>query len=215
MALATYAELRSTVADWLNRDDLATQIPDFIALAEAQIRRNVRARSVRSAITLDAEVITPAGQYQDHAELLAFGELRSLKLTGSTGATRGPIQIVTPEVLAEKQRVYTTAGIPRYAMSVDSQLVLSPAPDRTYSGEVVFYELLLPLVSSGSNTTLSEAPDIYLYGSLLEAASYLEHDDRVAEWQRRFDKAVADLNRAREREEYGASLRPVRLPVVF
>ena len=36
MALTTYTELKTSVGDWLNRTDLTTVIPDFIALAEAQ-----------------------------------------------------------------------------------------------------------------------------------------------------------------------------------
>ena len=42
MALTTYAELKTSVGDWLNRSDLTTAIPDFISLAEAQIERNLR-----------------------------------------------------------------------------------------------------------------------------------------------------------------------------
>ena len=44
MALSTYTELKASVADWLNRTDLTSVIPDFIALAEAQIERTLRTR---------------------------------------------------------------------------------------------------------------------------------------------------------------------------
>ena len=37
MALTTYAELKTSVGDWLNRTDLAAAISDFVSLAEAQI----------------------------------------------------------------------------------------------------------------------------------------------------------------------------------
>ena len=42
MALTTYTELKASIADFLNRDDLTTVIPDFITLAESQINRDVR-----------------------------------------------------------------------------------------------------------------------------------------------------------------------------
>ena len=42
MALNTYTALKTSIADFLNRDDLTSVIPDFIALAEAQINRDVR-----------------------------------------------------------------------------------------------------------------------------------------------------------------------------
>ena len=37
MALTTYTELKAAIADWLNRSDLTSQIPDFITLAEAEM----------------------------------------------------------------------------------------------------------------------------------------------------------------------------------
>ncbi len=46
MALTTYNELKTSVGDWLNRTDLTTVIPDFIALAEAQIERQLRTRQM-------------------------------------------------------------------------------------------------------------------------------------------------------------------------
>ena len=42
MAITTYAELKSSIADFLNRDDLSTIAADFITLAEADIQRFVR-----------------------------------------------------------------------------------------------------------------------------------------------------------------------------
>ena len=42
MAIGTYAELKTAVANWLDRDDLTDRIPEFIALAEAKMNRNLR-----------------------------------------------------------------------------------------------------------------------------------------------------------------------------
>ena len=42
MALANYSDLKASLADFLNRDDLTSVIPDFIALAETQMQREVR-----------------------------------------------------------------------------------------------------------------------------------------------------------------------------
>ena len=55
MAITTYSELKDAVGDWLNRDDLTSVIPNFIALAEAQFNRTIRHRKMvtRSDATLD------------------------------------------------------------------------------------------------------------------------------------------------------------------
>ena len=42
MALSTYDELKASIADFLNRDDLTSVIPDFIKLAETGMNREVR-----------------------------------------------------------------------------------------------------------------------------------------------------------------------------
>ena len=57
MALGTYAQLKTSIADWLNRSDLTSAIADFITLAEAEFNRTVRVRQmiVRANATLDSE----------------------------------------------------------------------------------------------------------------------------------------------------------------
>ncbi len=57
MAITTYSELQSAVADWLNRSDLTARIPDFITLAETRINRDLRAREQQVIAT--ANVDTP------------------------------------------------------------------------------------------------------------------------------------------------------------
>ncbi len=42
MAVGTYAELKTSIADFLNRDDLTSAVPDFIKLAEADMNRKVK-----------------------------------------------------------------------------------------------------------------------------------------------------------------------------
>jgi hypothetical protein len=45
MAITNYSELKSSIANWLNRDGdapLLSVIPDFISLAEADINRKLR-----------------------------------------------------------------------------------------------------------------------------------------------------------------------------
>ena len=42
MAINTYATLQTAVANWLDRSDLTDRIPEFIALAEARMNRNLR-----------------------------------------------------------------------------------------------------------------------------------------------------------------------------
>ena len=56
MAIASYADLKTSIANFLARSDLTAQIPDFIQLAEARINRELETREQekRSTATLVA-----------------------------------------------------------------------------------------------------------------------------------------------------------------
>lgn len=207
MAFSNYTELKAAVAVWLNRTDLTAVIPDFISLAEAQISRRLRRSTVRATVTVsEAAYVLPS----------TVAELRSLRLV--TADTRKDIAIVicSPEILNEHRAVWPAVGRPRYAAVVGGSLLLVPAPDGAYSLEMSYFPKLVPL--SGTNLTnivLTEAPDLYLYGALLQSAPYLEHDERIPVWAGGFETALKELEMVREREEFNASLRPARLPRVF
>ena len=46
MALDTFSGLKSSIADWINRDDLTSVVPSFIVLAEATFNRTIRTRDM-------------------------------------------------------------------------------------------------------------------------------------------------------------------------
>ena len=51
MAIGTYAELQTAVANWLDRSDLTDRIQEFIDLSEARINRNLRLRLMETTAT--------------------------------------------------------------------------------------------------------------------------------------------------------------------
>lgn len=51
MTISTYAELQTSVASWLHRADLTSQIPDFITLAESKLNRKLRLRAQETTAT--------------------------------------------------------------------------------------------------------------------------------------------------------------------
>ena len=206
----TYAHLKTTLGLWLNRSDASAQVGTFITLAESEMKRRLRRTSRRDTITITARVISLP---------CAASELRSIYIRSSSVALDRPLDIGTPEMVAEMHaRNGGTAGRPVIAAitSAGRELIVAPAPDADYDAEVIYFTLLQALSTTNTvNDELREAPDAYLYGSLLQAAPYFDGDARIPLWQAKFDAAIDQLNEVRQREEYGASLRPVRLPVVF
>mgnify|MGYP003316438676 CR=1 FL=1 len=52
MALANYTDLKTSIADWLNRADLDGKIPDFIALAESTLNDILRSADMVTSATV-------------------------------------------------------------------------------------------------------------------------------------------------------------------
>ena len=191
MALTTYAELKTSIGDWLNRSDLTTVIPDFISLAEAQIERTLRTRQM---IVRSNESFT--AQYGNVPS--DFLETKSLKLTSTNPQT--PLSFLTIDALDAEASKYTASGKPRFFGVVGSQFRIVPTPDGTYTTELTYYAKLAKLSNSNTiNWLLTASPDVYLYGSLLQAAPYLQDDARIQVWATLYERALNDLQVADDR----------------
>ena len=206
MALSTFTELKDAVADWLDRSDLTARIPDFIALAEARINRELRIRpmEVRSTMyaTVDQQYFNLPGGYI---------QMRNIQL--NTNPTT-PLEYITPEML---DRLYgsTTTGKPKAYTLIGDEIQLAPIPDSAYQIEMAFYEKFTPLGDGTSGTVTSNwltenAPDILLYGALMEAEPFIKNDERVAVWLNGYGNAIDKLQKADQRDRHSGSAMRVR-----
>ena len=191
MALSTYTELKASIGDWLNRSDLTNAIPDFISLAEAQVERTLRTRQmiVRANAYFDAQY----GAVPDN-----FLEAKSLKLTSTNPET--PLSFLSIDALDNEATKYTASAKPKFFGVVGGQFRLVPTPDSNYTIELTYYAKLTKLSSTvASNWLLTANPDIYLYGSLLQAAPYLQDDARISTWSALYDRAMNESQTADDR----------------
>ncbi len=198
MGLSTYDELKDAVGEWLARPGdatLAPFVPVFIALAEARLNRRLRLRAMETRTTLAlAGVLTalPAD----------FLEVKTLR---QAAGPRTALAYAPPAVLdAIDSR--TPAGRPRaYTLSGDS-LRVAPAPAGPCELELTYVRRLPPLSDvQPTSWLLAAAPDVYLYGSLLEAAPFLGDDERAVLWSAAFEAAVDALVEADARDRVGAA----------
>jgi len=73
-------------------------------------------------------------------------------------------------------------------------------PDTGYTGELTYYGKIPVLSDSNtSNWLLAYAPDLYLYGALLEATPYLKDDERLATWSSLYANSLGDMEVADQR----------------
>ena len=191
MALTTYTELKSSVADWLNRTDLTAVVPDFISLAEAQIERTLRTRQmiVRATASIDSEYSAVPSD---------FLETKSIKLNTNPVTA---LQFESVDALDTlKSTTYIAAGKPQYFGIVGGQIRVLPVPDSTYTAELIYYAKLTKLSDSvASNWLLSQAPDVYLYGALMQATPYLKDDARISVWAALYARGLEELQVADDR----------------
>lgn len=191
MALTTYSELKTSIGDWLNRADLTNVIPDFISLAEAQIERTLRTRQM--LVRANTIFTTEYGTVPDD-----FLETKSLKLTSTNPIT--PLQFQTVDVMDNIGSQRVASGRPQYFSIVGGQIRLLPVPDSTYTTELIYYAKLSKLSSTTTtNWLLTQAPDVYLYGALLQAAPYLQDDARIQVWVSLYERGLQDLQVADDR----------------
>ena len=199
MALTTYTELKASIADFLNRDDLTSVIPDFITLAESQINRDVRhwRMEARSSGVQDAS--------DEYMQIPAdWVETIRLHLTG-TGTS--VVNLISRDAMADKrQGDEDVSGTPMYYTHADGQFQLYPTPSADTDFELLYYQKLDVLSGSNAdNWLLLDSPDVYLYGALLHSAPYLAEDQRVAVWAQMYSASVQRLNEASESARYSGS----------
>ena len=184
MAISTYSELKSAVADWLNRTDLTAVIPSFIELAEADLTRNLRHRKmiVRADANLNAEYTqTPADWFQTQTLILETNPVTQL-------------EYLAPAALNLKRASSAAVGKPGFYTMIGTEIQCYPAPDATYVAELVYYSEIPALSDSNTNNwLLALAPDIYLYSTLLQSAPYLQDDARLATWGALYAQKMADI----------------------
>jgi hypothetical protein len=195
MALDTYANLQTAIVTWAMRTDdteFVAAVPDFITLAEARMNRTLRISDMETTATLTptANVCTLPADY--------------LELRSATAITspRVPMFQVTRDDLTEAE-TGSTAGDPRFYTLRGSSLRL--VPNGTHNVLVEYYKKVPALTNSNTtNFVLTKAPELYLFGSLLESAPFMMDDPRLGVWGQMYERAVAALVAADKQARFGA-----------
>tara|TARA_Y100000401_G_scaffold64116_1_gene50947 strand:- start:600 stop:1226 length:627 start_codon:yes stop_codon:yes gene_type:complete len=194
MAITTYAELKTAISNWLDRTDLDDRIPEFIQLAEARHRRDFKIRRMETRVTANTIADTEYYSLPDN-----FTAMRNIQLNTDP---KTPLEYLTPEQM-DRVRGGSTTGKPKAYSIIGNNFQLRPIPDGIYEIEMLYFKYFTAL--SDSNTTndmLTFHPDLYLYGSLVEAEPYLQNDKRIQTWAGFYDRAKNDLITTNERDRH-------------
>jgi hypothetical protein len=189
----TFTELKTNIADWLNRTDLTSVIPTFIQLAEARLNRQLRTTNQYTRAT-----VSSSDQYLSMPT--DFLEMRHIRITS-------PKERDLVEIAAHAINEYTDTNFiasladsyPRYFVYGQSLRII-PTPAESITYEMLYYAKVPALsTSNASNWVSTSHPDAYLYYSLLQASPYLGEDERIAIWQAQAERAVAEIQASDDR----------------
>ena len=200
----TFAELKTAIQDYTDNTEttFVNHLSDFIKGAEDRIFKNVDLelfrKNVTSSLTASDKFLTVPSDY-----LASF----SLQIT-----TSGSEDILLQKDVNFLQEAFPTSastGVPRfYAVFDVNNFILAPTPNSNYAVELHYYYKPTSLTAgadSGTTWISTNAPFALLYGSLVEAYTYMKGEaDMMQQYEKRFTDQLMrlkDLGEARENED--------------
>lgn len=194
MALTVYSELKTSIANYLNRSDLTSVIPDFITLAESKLNRALRLRTMQKRVSTTTTANDPFVDVpNDYLESVQFF------VDSNPNAI---LDYVNPTEI-ELDNTRETTGKPKQYTIVGNEFQLNPIPDIAYTLKLTYFAKIPSLSDSNvTNYLLTNYPQLYLYGSLLEAQPYILNDERIPVWMGLYNEAIQLINRDDEQGRY-------------
>ncbi len=198
MAIGTFAELKTAAANWLDRSDLTDRIPEFIALAEARFNRILRIRDME---TVSTSISTVAGT-REYSLPTGFVQMKEFHLTTDPLT---PLAYITPEMMT-RLWAGSLSGRPEVFTVIADNVRLGPSPDAVYTTSMLYYKTFTALSDDATtNDMLTNNPDVYLYGTLLEAEPFIMNDERVQLWATAFKQAIDDIQNQDNKDRHSGS----------
>lgn len=195
----TFTTLKEDVQRYLERGAtmgtdplIVEQLPRLINLAERRIARELKVQGFSTVVTGTLS----AGQ-SVYPKPDRWRDTVSMNIgTGAGNTTRKQIYTRAYEYVRQYWPDETLTGEPQFYADYDyTHWVFAPTPDADYPFEILYYELPPLLDDSVQSNWLTEyAPQLLLYGTLLEATPFLKNDERIPVWQAMYDRAAAMLN---------------------
>jgi hypothetical protein len=190
----TYASLLTDIQTYAERDDnpFVTQIPRFVMMAENRIASEVRGLGLQKYVTgtLNSNTIVKPERWR---ETISFNVTVSSQRVFLQERTYDYCRAFCPDP--------TITGIPRYYSDYEYEhFLVVPTPPAVYDFELAYYERPEPLSDTNQTNWLTQyAPQLLLYGSLLEAQPFLKRPERVAEFQALYDRALQGVSQESSR----------------
>ena len=191
MSLSNYSELQSAVQDWLHISGLSARVPDFIALAEADVQRRlfIRANEDSTTASLTSSLSLPSDF------------VRAKRVAVEVGGKYRDLEYVPAENMSD----IGPSGEPAFYTLQGDSLYTDSSPDGAYNIQLRYWKRF-PALSNTANTNwlLTNAPDVYLFGSLAMAATFAP--SKLEVFVAAYERALQQVIDADKMDRYGPSL---------
>tara|TARA_R100000231_G_scaffold32034_1_gene28131 strand:- start:4508 stop:5143 length:636 start_codon:yes stop_codon:yes gene_type:complete len=186
-----YTELTQAVKDYTENDEttFVSQIPTFVRQAEERINRSVLIPDLRKNVT---GTTTASNRFVNTPnDFLAVFSLAVVD-----GSSK--YQFLLPKDVNFLREAYpqtSTTGLPvYYAIFDDDTFIVAPTPDTTYTVQLHYYYDPPSIVTSSTSWLGDNAETVLLYGTLLEAYSFMKGEaDLLNLYTKRYEEALANL----------------------
>lgn len=181
--ITNYSTLKSAIADWLNRQDLTSQIETFIQLAEVDMNNRLRTRDmvIRAEATSSNEFVQLPSDWLEAINLQIVDGKSPLRFVSMDEA----------DIIVARQEF---TNVTFYSI-MDDAIELVPAPGDDIDIQMVYYGKI-PSLSDEQTTNwlLTKAPDAYLYGALAHASPFILDDQRMPMFIQLYSARIEALN---------------------
>ena len=174
----TLAQLKTAIQDYTDNSEstFVTHLPDFIKAAEEKIFKSIDLdlfkKNVTSAVSSSDQYLTVPTDY-----------LASFSLQITTAGSEGFLLQKDTNFIREYTPNASTTGLPKYYARFDNDnFILAPTPNSNYTIELHFYYRPASLTAgadSGTTWVSTNAPFTLLYGSLIEAYTFMKGEPDV------------------------------------
>ena len=183
----TYAELTAAIKDYTNNTETAfvAAIPTFVKQAEQRIYRSVNLPVNRKNV---------AGTMTDGNQYLTMPTDFLLPLSLSITSSSNQIFLLNKDsnFVRSTYPNVSTKGTPKYyATFANDTFIIGPTPDANYVTELHYYYQPASIVDTSPSWLGTNADTVLLYGSLVEAYTYMKGDaDMMQLYQQRYQEAL-------------------------
>ena len=189
----TYATLKTAIQDYMESTEssLVSNLDNFIETTEERIFKNVQLDDFRKNVV--GSMTTSSPYLGSPTDFLAPFSLAVIDGSGNYSY----LLLKQVSFIRDFSPNPTTTGLPKYYAEFDEDtFIIAPSPDSDYSTELHYYYRPNSLTSAGDSGTtwLSEnAPNAMLYGSLVEASTYLKSYESIPVYESKFQEALLGL----------------------